>query len=268
MTPLAPDLHPYLEELERFADGQMSAAEQEAFAQRLEQDPALALAFQAYEQLTADLRWVAGHETLRLRLEGLDRRLDQRNKALDRIRRKQRKTQIRWGLVAGVAAALLLGLWLVLRPTNTSPGASWARYYVPDAGLPSTAIREDRQPLLSEAMSQYQAGHYPQALHALRRIPTSTLGQDTLLYYTGIFLLSQSEQEIDKTQEAQTYLKRVAQQPGSALAGKARYHLGMAYWRNQQTEQARTALQLVADDASNPYQQAARRLLKADVVSR
>lgn len=268
MTPSAPDIRPYMEELERFADGQMPLAEQEAFEQHLEQDPALNQAFQVYEQLTADLRWVAGHETLRLRLEALDRRLDQRNEALDRIRRKQRKTQIRWGLVAGVAVALLLGLWLLLRPASTASDTTWAQYYVPDAGLPRTAIREDRQPLLAEAMSQYQEGRYPTALHALRRIPTSTLGQDTLLYYTGIFLLSQSELGQEKTQEAQTYLRRVAQQPGSALAGKARYHLGMAYWRNQQPEQARTTLQQVADDASNPYQQAASRLLRSDVLPR
>lgn len=268
MTSPSPDIRPYLEELERFADGQMSVAEQEAFEHRLEQEPALSQAFQAYEQLTADLRWVAGHETLRLRLQSLDRRLDQRSEALTRIRRKQRKTQIRWGLVAGIAAAVLLALWLVLRPASSSLEASWTQYYVPDAGLPSAAIREERQPLLAEAMSQYQAGRYPNALHALRRIPTSTLGQDTLLYYTGIFLLSQGQEEAEKIQEAQTYLRRVAQQPGSALAVKARYHLGMAYWRNQQPEQAQTTLQAVADDASNPYQQAARRMLKAEVISR
>ncbi|WP_460502784.1 anti-sigma factor, partial [Hymenobacter agri] len=63
------DLRPYFDELERFADGQMSLAEQEAFELRLEQDEDLAEAHAAYEQLTADLRWAAGHDTLRLRLQ-------------------------------------------------------------------------------------------------------------------------------------------------------------------------------------------------------
>lgn len=261
MTP-APDLRPYLEELERFSDGQMTPAEQEAFELRLEQDPALYQAYQEYEQITADLRWVAGHETLRLRLEALDRRLDQRQEALVRIKKQQRRAQQRWGLVAGLGAVALLVLWLVLRPTP--PANVWARYYVPDAGLPE-ALAGDNRPLLAEAMQQYRGGHYPQALNSLRRVPNSRLGQDTLLYYSGIFLLRQ--QEAERVQEAQALLRRVAQQPGSQLAPKARYHLGMAYWHAKQLDQARTMLQTVANETDNPYQQAAQRILRADVLT-
>lgn len=134
------DLRPYLEELERFSDGQMTPAEQEAFEQRLEHDAALYQAYQAYEQLTADLRWVAGHETLYQRLLALDRRLDQRHEALTRIRRRQRKTQQRLGLVAVVAGVVLVLLWLILHPATPTLEASWARYYVPDAGLPLSLI--------------------------------------------------------------------------------------------------------------------------------
>ncbi|TGE09360.1 tetratricopeptide repeat protein [Hymenobacter fodinae] len=264
MAPSAPDLRPYLEELERFADGQMTIAEQEAFELRLEQDPALAQAFLTYEQLTADVRWVAGHETLRLRLESLDRRLNQRDQALSRIKQQQRKTQKQWGLIASLAGVGLLALWLLLRPSSSLSEEAWTRYYVPDAGLPASVINEERRPLLAEAMREYQEGRYPTALFTLRRVPTTNLGQDTLLYYTGIFLLSQGKQEAEKAQDAQTFLRKVAQQPGSVLAPKARYHLGMAYWFTKQPEQARATLQTVADDASNPYQQAARRLLQTD----
>ncbi|QJX46757.1 hypothetical protein HMJ29_07315 [Hymenobacter taeanensis] len=268
MAPSAPDLRPYLEELERFADGQMTIAEQEAFELRLEQDAVLAQAFLTYEQLTADLRWVAGHETLRLRLESLDRRLNQRQQALTRIKQQQRKTQKRWGLLASLVAVAALALWLLLRPNNSSLEEAWAQYYVPDEGLPAAVINEERRPLLAEAMREYKEGHYPTALFTLRRVPTTNLGQDTLLYYTGIFLLSQCRQEAEKAQDAQTFLRKVSQQPGSVLAPKARYHLGMSYWFTQQPEQARTTLQTVADDAGNPYQQAAQRLLQTDQLSR
>ncbi|UPL49035.1 hypothetical protein [Hymenobacter sublimis] len=261
MTPPAFDLRPYLEELERFADGQMTPPEQAAFEKRLEQDPDLYRAYQAYEQLAADLRWVAGHETLHQRLLALDRRLDQRQDALTRIRRRQRKTQQQWGAVVVMGVVALLALWLVLRPSAPSAEASWARYYVPEAGLPDDVVNESRRPLLAEAMRQYRDGRYTDALHALRRVPTSSLGQDTLLYYSGIMLLSQEGTE--EIRAAQPFLRRVAMQSGSQLAGRARYHLGMAYWRNQQITAARNTLRAVANDTRNPYQDAARQLLRS-----
>ncbi|UYZ62295.1 tetratricopeptide repeat protein [Hymenobacter weizhouensis] len=267
MTPLpAFDLRPYLEELERFADGQMTAAEQTAFEQRMEQDAQLRRAYEAFAQLMADLRWVAGHETLRQRLESVDLHLDQRQAALTRIKRRQRQTQRRWGLLVALGALAVLALWLVLRPATTTPDGAWSRYYVPDAGLPAAAVQESRRPLLAEAMRHYREGHYAPALHALRRVPTSNLGQDTLLYYSGIFLLSQDDKE--QTQAAQPLLRRVATQPESELARKARYHLGMAYWRNQQLTAARNTLRAVAADARNPYQQAAQELLRSGALPR
>lgn len=262
MTPPAFDLRPYLEELERFSDGQMTSVEQKAFERRLETDAQLYQAYQAYEQLTADLRWVAGHETLHQRLIALDRRLDQRQEALTRIKRRQRKTQGRWGLVAVAAGIVLTLLWLILRPAAPTFEASWLRYYVPDAGLPDDVVNE--RPLLAEAMQQYRDGHYAPALHALRRVTPTNLGQDTLLYYNGIFLLSQ--QQPDQIRAAQPFLRRVAMQSGSGLAGRARYHLGMAYWRNQQITAARNTLRSVANDPRNPYQDAARQLLRSSAL--
>ncbi|MBX0291823.1 hypothetical protein K3G63_15330 [Hymenobacter sp. HSC-4F20] len=264
MTPPSFDLRPYLEELERFADGQMTPAEQAAFETRLEQDATLYQAYQAYEQLTADLRWVAGHETLHQRLVSLDRRLDQRQEALTRIRRRQRKTQQQWGAVVVVGVLALLAIWMVLRPAMPTPEATWARYYVPEAGLSDTVVNESRRPLLAEAMRQYRDGHYAPALHTLRRVPASNLGQDTLLYYSGILLLSQEEPE--QFRAAQPFLRRVAMQSTSPLAGRARYHLGMAYWRNQQITAARNTLRAVANDARNPYQDAARQLLRSEAL--
>ncbi|SDY38030.1 hypothetical protein [Hymenobacter psychrophilus] len=260
----APDLRPYLEELERFADGQLSAAEQEAFESRLETDPALYQAYQQYEQLTADLRWVAGHETLYQRLLALDQRLDQRQLALSRVRRRQRQQQQRWGM--GVAAALLalLALWLLWRPVAPSAATEWARYYEPEAGLPDSVLRDNQRPLLAEAMRYYREGQYQPALQTLSRIPATAIGQDTLTYYHGIFLLSQDGPE--QIQAAQPFLRRAATQPGSPLAGRARYHLGMAYWRNQQTSAARNTLRAVSNDVKNPYQQAARRVLRSGAM--
>ncbi|MFD2785726.1 anti-sigma factor [Hymenobacter rubripertinctus] len=263
MTPPTVDIRPYLEELERFADGQLNAAEQEAFEVRLEQDAGLYQAYQAYEQLTADLRWVAGHETLFQRLLALDLRLDQRQEALQRIRRRVRRVQRQWAGAALVGALLLLAVWWFW-PAAPATEATWTRYYVPEAGLTDAVVRENQRPLLAEAMRQYRDGHYTPALYALRRMPSNTIGQDTLTYYNGIFLLSQ--QEPAQILASQPFLRRVAMQSGSALAGRARYHLGMAYWRNQQITAARNTLRAVANDTRNPYQDAARQVLRSGVI--
>ncbi len=256
------DLRPYLDELERFADGQLSEAEHAAFEARLAREEELSVAHATYEQFTADLRWVAGHETLRQHLESLDRSLDNRQAALNRIQTRTRSTRLRWGLVvAGVALVLGLGAWLLRRARPLDAETAWAHYYVPDPGLSEVAARNTTNVLLIEAMRQYRAGHYPAALHSLRRIPAATIGGDTLLYYTGVMLLRQNE-----AQAARSYLTRATQQPASALAGRARYHLAMAQWRTGQLPQARAGLQAVATDAQNPYQQQAQQVLQSKAL--
>ncbi|HEX8348353.1 MAG TPA: tetratricopeptide repeat protein [Hymenobacter sp.] len=255
------DFRPYLEILERFADGQMTPAEQELFEERLLEDDALRQAHAAYEQLTADLRWVAGHETLRLRLTSLDKRLDQRQQALKRMHHQQRHTQNRWVAIVVGVLILALALWIFTRRPSPIATDTWAQLYQPDPGLSPAETRADLRPLLTQSMLQYREGHYTAALQSLRRVPTNNIGQDTLLYYTGIFLLRQGD-----AAGARAFLRRVSQQPETPLAGKALYHLGMANWQANQPTQANTALTQVAADARNPYQQAARRMLQAGVL--
>ncbi|WP_022825675.1 tetratricopeptide repeat protein [Hymenobacter norwichensis] len=253
------DLRPYLDELERFADGQLSEAEQEAFEQRLAQDENLSAAFQAYEQFTADLRWVAGHETLRLRLRNLDKRLDERQTALTNLETRTQAARIRWSLlVVGLVLALGLGAWFLFRARPLDAERAWAHYYVPDPGLPEATAQRTNNPLLIKAMRQYRDGHYSAALHSLRRIPASTLGDDTLLYYTGVMLLRQ-----DEAGAARSYLTRAAQLPASELAGKARYHLAMAQLRTGQREQARVTLYSISQNTQNPYWAEAQAALRA-----
>ena len=262
------DLRPYLDELERFADGEMLPAEQADFEARLEVDDTLHRAYETYQQLTADLRWVAGHETLRLRLQALDKRLDEREAALLRMRRDTRRKQVRWGtvaLISGLVLSALVLAYLLLRPTAPAAAPAtadlWARYYAPEPGIPPTAAILARRPLLAEAMREYRAAQYPAALRALRRASPDRIGQDTLLYFNGVFLLRQHQPDA-----ARPYLQRVSEQPGSRLAERALYHLGMAAWQAEQPAEARRVLTRVATDSLNPYYQDARRTLADGVV--
>ncbi len=253
-----PDLNPYFDELERFADGQLSPAEQEAFEVRLEQDEALAAAHAAYEQLTADLRWAAGHDALRLRLQALNERMDQRALALARVQRQAQLRRQRWLMLGALVLLLVLaagaGTWYLRRPGPARPAGNWEAYYEPDPGPVVTPALLQRRPLFSEALDQYQAGHYPAALHSLGRVLPGKVGADTLLYLRGLMLLRQGQGGA-----AQLYLRRVSQ-PGD-LARRARYHLAMAYWQAQQRPAALLGLRAVAADSLNPYRAAARRAI-------
>ena len=261
------DLRTYLEDLERFSDGQMTLPEQEAFEERLEHDEGLQHAYEVYQQLTADLRWVAGHETLRLRLQSLDKRLDERQAALNRMRDDTRRKRTFWGTAALitslVVSALVLGylLWRSTPATATLPTDAWTRYYAPDPGFTEMSPLATRRPVLAEAMHQYHDQQYAAALRTLRRVAPDRIGQDTLLYYNGVFLLRAGQADA-----ARPYLQRVSEQPGSRLAGKALYNLGMAAWKTKQPTEAQRILLQVAADSLNPYQQAARHVLAANVL--
>ncbi|MGY3088617.1 anti-sigma factor RsiW [Hymenobacter sp. UYAg731] len=262
------DLRPYFDELERFADGQMSPAEQDAFELRLEQDEALADAHAAYEQLTADLRWAAGHDTLRLRLQALDDRMNERGTALARAHQLAQRRQRRLVVLASLGVLLLLAAgvaaWYLARPTQARPARNWEAYYQPDPGPAVTTGLLHTRPLLAEALDQYQSGHYPAALHSLGRVSPSNVGADTLLYLRGLMLLRQGQGNA-----AQLYLRRVSDDSAGragALARRARYHLGMAYWQAQELGPALVTLRAVAADSLSPYRASARRAVAAGVL--
>ncbi|OGX89550.1 hypothetical protein BEN47_06615 [Hymenobacter lapidarius] len=261
----SPDLRPYFDDLERFADGQMAPAEQEAFELRLEQDEAMADGYAAYEQLTADLRWAAGHNTLRLRLQALDERMNQRGDALARTEQlvKRRRRWATWGTVGGLLLVLATAVaFYLVRPGRARPARNWEAYYQPDPGPAVTTGLLHSRPLLGEALDQYQAGHYPAALHSLGRVSAASVGADTLLYLRGLILLRQGQGDA-----AQLYLRRVGDEDStSELARRARYHLGMAHWQAKEPIEALAELRAVAADAQNPYQASARKAVAAGVL--
>ncbi|MDQ2771971.1 MAG: hypothetical protein M3Y54_15905 [Bacteroidota bacterium] len=265
-TPPRVDLRPHLDELERFADGQMTLDEQDAFELRLEHEEDLAEGHAAYEQLTADLRWAAGHDTLHQRLQSLDERMNERGSALVRAQRLAQRRQRRFVLLAALAGVLVLAagmaFWYFSQPNRTLPARHWEAYYQPDPGPPVTATLLSSNPLFGEALDQYQSGHYQAALHSLGRVSPASVGADTLLYLRGLILLRQGQGNA-----AQLYLQRLSKTGGSGeLARRARYHLGMAYWQAQELAPALTELRAVAADSLNPYRASARRAVAAGVL--
>ncbi|RTQ48450.1 tetratricopeptide repeat protein [Hymenobacter gummosus] len=251
------ELLAHLPEVERASDAVMSEAEQDEFDAQLLVDGELRQACLAYEQYAADLRWAAGRENLRLRLESLDRRVAQRTAAMQRIRQRVRQRQIRFGLIGAGLLALLIAALVVFWPKRPAPERAWRDYDVNDPGLPTNVT--DGRPLLTQSMNLYRQGSYPAALHTLRRLPTTALGQDTFLYYNGLILLRQ-----EKPEYAESYFERVSRLPDSELAGRARFFLGLTYWQQDKLKEARTTLQQAAQDAGNPHRATAQRALQSN----
>jgi tetratricopeptide (TPR) repeat protein len=249
-----------LTNVERASDGLMRNEEQDEFDTQLLVDAQLRQACLAYEQYAADLRWAAGRETLRLRLESLDRRVAQRTAAQQRIRRRQRRQRLRLALLAA-GVAVVLGLALVFWPRQQAPERAWRDFDVADPGLPA-AVTAGR-PLLSQCMSLYRNGNYTAALHTLRRLPPSAIGQDTFLFYNGLLLLRQ-----EQPAQAISYFQRVGQMTTSAMAGQSLFYLGLAHWQQGELAPARQALQQATSRARNPHQTAARRALRASTEKR
>lgn len=255
------DFRACLDELERFADGELNEPAHEAFEQRLATDDALAAAHAAYEQFAADLRWAAGHDALRQRLQLVDHHLNQRGTALAQLRRGAHRRQRRWLSWAGAALAVALTAgtgWWANRPAL--PPEAWASASRLDPALSLTPAQARTRPLLAQALAEYRAGHYPTALHTLGRLSAGEIGSDTLNYYRGLFLLQAGE-----NRAAQVPLHRLAQAAGGPLARRARYHLGMAYWLARQPA-ALEALRQVATDSLNPYRANAQRVLAAGAL--
>ncbi|OON71006.1 tetratricopeptide repeat protein [Hymenobacter sp. CRA2] len=249
------ELLAHLTEVERAADARMSESEQEEFDAQLLVDGELRQACLAYEQYSADLRWAAGRENLRLRLESLDRRVAQRTAAQLRIRRRQQRQRLRIGLLAAAVLALLIAAAVLLLPRRSASDRAWRSFDVADPGL--SAALTDGRPLLTQSMEQYRQGSYPAALHTLRRLPSQALGQDTFLYYNGLMLLRQEQPE-----QAESYFERVSRMPSSALAGPAQFYLGLVYWQQQKLPEARQALQRAARQATDPHRTKAREALQ------
>jgi hypothetical protein len=119
-----------------------------------------------------------------------------------------------------------------------------------------------RAPLLPAALDHYHPGHYPAALQSLGRVSPANVGADTLLYLRGLMLLRQGQGNA-----AQLYLRRVSDDSAaSALARRARYHLGMAYWQAQELGPALVTLRAVAADSLSPYRASARRAVSTGVL--
>ncbi|MCC3156133.1 hypothetical protein LJ737_02735 [Hymenobacter sp. 15J16-1T3B] len=248
------ELLAHLPAVERSSDGVLDAAEQDEFDAQLLVDGELRQACLAYEQYAADLRWAAGRENLRLRLESLDRRVAQRTAAQQRIRQRQQRQRLRLGLIGAGVLALLIAAVVLFWPRHESAARAWQDYDAPDPGL--TTAQTDGRPLLAQSMQLYRQGSYPAALHMLRRLPATAVGQDTFLYYNGLMLLRQ-----DQPDQAESYFQRVSRLPNTALAGRAQYYLGLSYWQQQKLPQARAALERAAQDPGNPHRDKARQAL-------
>ncbi|MDX5442704.1 MAG: hypothetical protein LPJ89_02850, partial [Hymenobacteraceae bacterium] len=142
-----------------------------------------------------------------------------------------------------------------LKQNKPAPENLFASYFIEDPGLP-VFMGEYNLTERAEAMNRYRTGNTQEALQIWRSIPADAIGADTLDYYKGIFLL-----RLGQADSATYYLKPLIKS-NSAYAGRAAYYTAMAYWQQQNLEQAQKIFSEMASDTNHPYYDIATEILQ------
>jgi TolA-binding protein len=251
------------EEIEHYADGTLSATESAAIEARIASDAALQAALAEHRALVAGIR-ADGRETLRRRLQRLNDEMGppQEVAAREAVAEAAPVPPLRvswraqWGRVAAAASlAAVLGVGALVMLRRPDPQALAMRYGLPDPGLPVLMGSEGpaSRKMVNQAMNAYKLGEYETALAMWQQLPNSSIGADTLLYYTGIF-----QYNAEQPAEAAIALARVQAMPASAFKERADYYFALALWAQGRNQEAQEVFARLIAQGNHPYADAAR----------
>jgi hypothetical protein len=254
-------------ELEQYDDHTLSPAAQASTEARLATDVAFRAGLIEHQTLVASVR-LQGREALRQRLRRLETSL--RAAELDTaeiLPDKEADTMIappqmhvswarQWRRLA--AASVLLaggfGTWTLLRSPDYQSIA--AQHMMRDPGLP-VLMGPSARPQIDKAMNAYKLHKPDEALAQWDALPVDAVGQDTLQFYRGVFLL-----ELRQGAAAAEALARVRQLPASAFRERADYYFAVSLWSQGRTAEAQVAFEHLLTVPGHPYADAARAALE------
>ncbi|MGN6438631.1 MAG: tetratricopeptide repeat protein [Agriterribacter sp.] len=127
---------------------------------------------------------------------------------------------------AAVAVAVISLLWF----SHSTPDKIFARYFVPDDGLPLAMSGNQGLYHFYNGMVSYKEEDYSKAIDIWQQIQPAS---DTVQYYLGVALLNNNN-----STAAIPPLLKVAQTNESAWHLKASWYLALAYLKNNQTANA------------------------------
>jgi len=231
----------HFDEINNFLFGSMVAGEKALFQARMLIDSDLSRDVTEFEGTIATFRKL-DRTTLLRGFKAIDWELDLA------VLPAKRKIKIAF---LSIAASMVLLIGAAVYLFRSESNQKIAGYDEPEIGLPVVMGESDR--LFDNAMSYYKMSDYEKSLELLNKISAGK-GPDTLNYFRGInyYMMSDYRSAIGS-------FKLVTKH--SALYAKASYKLGLAYWYENQPEQALRVFEILKG-LESPYQQRAAKIVK------
>lgn len=149
--------------------------------------------------------------------------------------------KMRYWIWYAAAAVFLAVIWFYTGNTNT-PDKLFARYFIPDAGLPVVMSGVEDNYDFYNGMVSYKEGEYAKAIEIWKGLYDENAPNDTLRYFIGIACLN------DNNPDAIAYLLPVAENENSRWKPKAIWYLALAYLKFDRKEDAVIWLRKIKDD--------------------
>lgn len=140
------------------------------------------------------------------------------------------------------AAVVIVAVTWFYRHSTPSAEKIYARYFIPDAGLPVVMSSANDDYDFYDGMVSYKEGNYTRAIEIWKKIYLDNAANDTLQYFIGMAYLNSNDSS------AIAYLLPVAGNDNSRWQPKAIWYLALAYVKYGRKEEAAIWLKKLSND--------------------
>lgn len=215
------------EQIEAYLLNTMDTARRAAFEREMEADERLRNEVHLQRRLTATA------EAFSYMGEKQEQKEQPRSAAVKRM------PHFAW--YAAAAVVIVAVTWFY---RNSTPSAEkiYARYFIPDAGLPVVMSSANDHYDFYDGMVSYKEGDYTRAIEIWKKVYLENAANDTLQYFIGMAYLNSNDSS------TVAYLLPVAGNDNSRWQPKAIWYLALAYVKYGSKEEAALWLKKLSND--------------------
>jgi hypothetical protein len=153
---------------------------------------------------------------------------------------------------AMIAVVIVFSYQYMNRPSG--PNNLYAKYYSPDAGMPSMMGTSENYSF-DDAMVDYKSAEYKEAARKLEALHYNTPANDTVSYYLALSYMGKEDYKA-----AMPLLKSLSEKE-NRFRYKAQWYYSLDLLRLEQYEEARNLLSQISQEKENPFSEDAANLL-------
>lgn len=254
-------------QFDRFLGDQMTNEEKNQFQEKLVGDNDLLQEFEEYKALIGSVKEL---EKEQFRNQLLDRGRNiieqeyvdtQNQETSTKVRSLWQQKYFKWAAVAASIIILLVPASTYFYTNMIFPNQLFNQYYSPYENVVAPTVRggegEQKTIEMQQSLQSYTATNYQQAIVDIREfIDDNPKWKNDVALYLGISYL-----ETGNTAKAvQTFQDIIKAE--NQFDDQARWYLAMSYLKEDQIEDARQQLQLLANDKESSYQKKAKQVLE------